>query len=178
MAAEDRRTSPSSTAPSTKSNFSLFFFPSCVLVVSFKRPSPSICSSQRGWCSERRLWARSVTCWLKTCTGTRKRRRDWPVSRRKCSDYPTGTRINCTLLSDGSSYFWLELGFHSFLVCVLQVTQRKNCPQQTELPQHAGEERDWARKQHGTVLNFCSLLSVLSWGSFLPLCCLISLTLR
>lgn len=67
---------------------------SCASVTSFRHPSLITCSSQRGWCSRRRHWARSTTCWAKTCTGTRKRRRDWPLSGRKYSNCTTGNYIH------------------------------------------------------------------------------------
>lgn len=61
------------------------------LVASFRRPSPSVCSSQRGSCSSRRLLAASIAYWAKTCKGIRRKGRDWPVSPRGSSEQPTGS---------------------------------------------------------------------------------------
>lgn len=67
---------------------------SCALVASFRHPSPSVCSSQRGLCSSRRPLAASIAYWAKTCKGIRRKRRDWPVSPREYSEQPTGTSMD------------------------------------------------------------------------------------
>lgn len=67
---------------------------SSALVASFRLPSPSVCSSQRGLCSSRRLLAASIAYWAKTCNGIRRKRRDWPVSPRESSEQPTGTSMD------------------------------------------------------------------------------------
>lgn len=77
---------------------SFIFLPSfnCVFVASCRHLSPNVSSSQRGWCSKKRHWARSITCWPKTCRGTRQRRRGWPVLHRRYSNNPTGTKLSRT----------------------------------------------------------------------------------
>lgn len=164
---------------------SVIFLPSfsCVLVVSFRPPSPSDCSNQRGWSSKRRHWASSITCWPKTCRGTRKRRRGWPLSHRKYSDSPTGTFTvrywsvwwnalfswgQSVVLDRNCAWFahlkvMIVERFH--FVFSLQVRQRRNVHQQTEW-QHAGKERDRARKQHGTVQTHSIRNSPLICGLF------------
>lgn len=67
---------------------------SCVSAASSRRPWPSACCSRRGCCSRRRHWGRSTTCWAKTCTGTRRRRRDWAASGAEFSKRTAGSCVH------------------------------------------------------------------------------------